>query len=284
MFAPGHLIWIGICFFLILTGISVLMKKKPPIKTVINVSLGIGIVSEIIKVLSLTTIVPMVDQAIVTEGGKTALAWVPTGDYTPYLPNEHLPLELCSLYLIFLFIVQYLQDGKIKHNLLSLMYVSGLLGGTLGVVLASQTQYCHTMSDYFLTFRAWQYFLYHAMIIIVSIYIGFSEYSNIYFRDWKTAALGIVILDCPTFYLNSVLSTEVFVGDKIVGVTHRMNFLSSYINPLGLILDEKWKWFLYLVIRFILGLLLTIAIFSLLLLRKDKGAPAGVPEEVKGDG
>ena len=87
------------------------------------------------------------------------------------------------------------------------------------------------------------------MISVLSIYIGLSKETNIVFSDLKTAIIGAFAFDIPTFYLNGVLSEKVYVNDQLVGVTHRINFFSSYVNPVGLVLTEKWQWILYIAIR-----------------------------------
>ena len=64
-------------------------------------------------------------------------------------------------------------------------------------------------------------------------------------------------MDFLTFYLNSIFSQPVYVNEKPVGLVYRANFFSSYVNPLGIVLTEKWQWILYLLIRMILVLVLT---------------------------
>lgn len=70
------------------------------------------------------------------------------------------------------------------------------------------------------------------------------------------------MMDIPTFYLNSIFSQPVYEAGKPTGIFYRTNFFSSYVNPLGLALTEKWQWLLYLLIR--LGL--ASALIALLLL------------------
>ena len=39
--------------------------------------------------------------------------------------------------------------------------------------------------------------------------IGFGKEAGLRFGDWKKAVIGILVLDIPTFYLNSLLSSEI---------------------------------------------------------------------------
>ena len=269
MFSQGHLIWIGISMVLIVGGLLLCIRKRPPLRSVLWVCFVIGLVSEVIKFFAASMIVPMVDPIIVENKGEMAIRWVSTGEYTPYLAMEHLPLELCSLFLLFLFLSLTLKDGPWKHGLYAVMFASGTIGGLMAVLLSSIAGDYETTGAFLSSIRAWQFFLFHSLIIICSLYIGASEESGLIFSDWKKAITGLVLLDIPTFYLNSVFTSAVYEHDQLVGVTHRINFFSSYVNPLGLVLTEKWQWILYLIIRLAMATGLVILMF-LLLLRKNK--------------
>ena len=271
MFSQGHLIWIGISAGLIAGGLLFCLRRKPPLRRVLTVCLALGAVSEVIKVFSVSVIVPMVDPAIAESGGSAVLQWVPTGEYTPYLAMEHLPLELCSLFLLFSLLALTVKDGGWKKGLYAVMFASGTLGGLMGIALSSIAGDYATTGAFFSSLRAWQFFLYHAMIVTVSLYLGFSEESGLGFSDWKKAILGLVLLDLPTFYLNSVFSSEVYLHDEVVGVTHRINFFSSYVNPLGLVLTEKWQWIVYLILRAACAAAAVLLLYLLLRGKKEAG-------------
>ena len=269
MFSKGHLIWIGISFFLIAAGGLFCARKRPPLRSVFTVCFVLGLVSEVIKFFSASTIIPMVDPVIAEKGGETLLQWVPTGEYTPYLAMEHLPMELCSLFLLFLFLCLTIKEGPWKRGLYAVMFASGTLGGTMGVIMSSIAGDFETTGAFLTSVRAWQFFLFHSMIIVCSLYIAASGESGLSFSDWKKALAGLVMLDIPTFYLNSIFTSVIYEHDRVVGAVHRINFFSSYVNPLGLALTEKWQWILYLIIRCAMASGLIILLF-LLLLRKKK--------------
>ncbi len=270
MFSSGHVVWIFVSFILIGIALLIAVKRKAPLDKVIKVCFVLGIVSEIIKIYSVIDIVPMVNQVIVNNSGTYELSYAPTGQYTPMMGMEHLPLELCSLQIFFMGAMILAKQDRIKHLLFSLMYPTSIIGGSLGVIMASMTAYVKSQSEYLTSPRVWQYFLYHAMIIFMGIYIGICKESGLRFSDWRRAVFAVLILDIPSFYLNSVFSSKLYHDDELVGVTHRTNFLSSYVNPLGLVLTEKWQWLVYLLIRLILALILIILLFTPLLRRKYK--------------
>ena len=270
MFSNGHLIWIGISIVLIAGGLIYCLHKRPPLRKVLFVCFVMGIASEVIKVFSVAQIVPMVDPIVVEQGGEMALQWIPTGEYTPYLAMEHLPLELCSLYLIFLLLALVLKDEKWKRRLYAVMFASGVLGGFMGIVMSSIAGDFDSTGAFFSSVRAWQFFLFHAMVVMSSLYLGLSEEGGLRFADWKKAIIGLLFLDIPTFYINSIFSSEVYMHDKVVGVTHRINYFSSYVNPLGLVLTEKWQWIIYLLGRDLLAVGLVVLLFLLLVKKRGE--------------
>lgn len=271
MFSAQHILWIIISAVLITGGVAACVRRKPELRKLFKLCLILAVISEAVKIISVARIVPVVDPVISAAGDGYTLSYVPSGEYTPFIGAEHLPLELCSLYIVFLLAALFITNEKWKKRLYSLMYVSGTVGGLLGIVLSSAVVYGTDTSSLFASPRIWQYFLYHSMIVTVSIYLGISAEAGLVFNNWKAAIISLIILDIPTFYLNSLLSTEVYVNDTAVGVTHRINFLSSYVNPLGIILTEKWQWVLYIIIRALLTVTLTVLLFLPLIKR---GAPA----------
>lgn len=253
MFSTGHLIWIAISAVLIIGGLAAIKIRKPTLEQVLKACFAVGILSEVTKVFSVTSILPMVTPEIVSNGDGSALVYTPIGQYTPYLKMEHLPLELCSLMIVFLIAALLLKNGIWRSRLLTMMYITGTIGGLMGIFLSYiATEY--TSAAAFLTApRAWQYYLYHSMVVLLGLYLGFEYNGGVSLRFWKSTMLGILLLDLPTFYLNSIFSQPAYVDGAPVGILYRTNFFSSYVNPLGLVLTEKWQWLAYLGIRFLLA-------------------------------
>lgn len=256
MFSQGHLLWISICFVLIVVNLIFNSKLKISTRKMLTICLIVGVGSEILKFVTSMQIIPMVRPDIVVSGNSGTLNYIPTGQYSPYLEVSHLPFELCSLMNVFIAIALLLKDEKRREKLLTFMYISGLIGGTLGIVLAYVTGDCHCFADYFTSIRVWQFFLYHAMIVTLGIYLGFIRKNQISIKSLITVLAILICLDVPTFYINSIFSEPVYVDEKPIGLLYRANFFSSYVNPLGLALPHKWQWLLYLVIRAAIAVLL----------------------------
>ena len=216
---------------------------------------------ETVKIFSVSNIVPVVDAAVIMQNGQPVLTYIPTGEYTPILGAEHLPFELCSLQLFFMLLVILFRDQKKKQFMYAIIYPTGIIGGLMGIVLSSTAAYAGSTAEFFTSPRMWQFFLSHSMIVSMGIYVGMRSESGLTFRKWRTAVSSLIILDIPSFFINSVLSNTIYVNDKLIGVTHRINFFSSYVNPLGIVLTEKWQWIVYLLIRFVLAVSLIVLVF-----------------------
>ena len=56
-------------------------------------------------------------------------------------------------------------------------------GGTLGIVMAYITVDFSTLADFFISPRAWQFFLYHAMTVTLGLYAGLGPESSLSLPD-----------------------------------------------------------------------------------------------------
>ena len=258
MFSAGHLMWIGISTCLIAAGYIACRIRKTRVDSLLKVCLAIGVLSEAIKLFSVMRILPMVEVAVKGE----ALEYVRAGQYTPYLEMADLPFELCSLQIAFIAMMLFSRTPAWRSRLRALIYVTGVIGGLMGILLAQVTVDYSTVREYFVSPRIWQFFLYHSMVVTLGLYMGFGPGSDVSLHSFRSTMGLLLMMDLPTFYLNSVFSQPVYEAGKPTGILYRANFFSSYVNPLGLALTEKWQWMLYLLIR--LGL--ASALIALLLL------------------
>lgn len=271
MFSTGHLIWIAIAVAAIVFGCVLCKIKRPTLEQVLTACLVVGAASEVVKIFCVTAILPVVTTEVAMGASGPALQYVPLGPYSPYLKMEHLPLEMCSLMIPLMAAALLVKNNVWRERLLTLMYIAGTIGGTLGLLLCYiATQYT-TPAAYFAAPRVWQFFLYHAMVVFLGIYLGFLRDNSLSLRSWKTAVLMLIALDLPTFYLNSIFSQAVYVAEEPVGLVYRTNFFSSYVNPLGLVLTEKWQWLVYLAVRMALaGALIALMLWLPSLIRARK--------------
>ena len=263
--------WIGISICLIALGYTACLVWRPRLDSVLKVCLAVGVLSEAIKVFSVMRILPVVEVAV--NGG--ALEYIYAGQYTPYLEMADLPLELCSLQIVFIAAMLLSKTTVWRSRLRALIYVTGVIGGLMGIVLAQVTVDYGAVREYFTSPRIWQFFLYHAMVVTLGLYMGFGPGSDVSLRSFGSTMGLLLAMDAPTFYLNSIFSQPVYEAGKPTGILYRVNFFSSYVDPLGLVLTEKWQWLVYLAIRLVLAAALIALLLSLASLRRRSTGKTG---------
>ena len=72
---------------------------------------------------------------------------------------------------------------------------------------------------------------------------------------------AVVILDCVSLYLNSMLSVPAYQNGRLMGLEYAVNFFSSYNNPLGITVTEKWQYLIYLAIRIIMAAFMIVLVY-----------------------
>lgn len=257
MFGTGHIIFIIISIIMILCGTAVCFTKKPPVKKLLKICFCLAAAMELIKMFLLLELVPVVEPVI--SGGT--FVYRETGRYSPYLIAEHLPFELCSLQIAFIFLALVIKNETWQKRLYSVIYGTALIGGIMAVLLSSLAPKFDSTPDFLTSPRAWEFFIYHSMIIVIAIYIGFSKECDIHFADCKWMIAAVVILDCVSLYLNSMLSVPAYQNGRLMGLEYAVNFFSSYNNPLGITVTEKWQYLIYLVIRIIMAAFMMVLVY-----------------------
>ena len=257
MFSTGHIMWITISAVLVLLGLVLCKKKSPSFEKLLRWCFTFGILSEFVKIFSVINVLPIVEPVISGD----SVSYVVSGTYSPYIEIAHLPLELCSLQILFYAIYIWINNPKWRKRFRALIFITGTIGGTLGIVMAYIASEYDTAIEFFSYPRAWQYFLFHAMTVAVGIYAGFGNDSTVSYADIKGVFIALISLDVASLYLNSIFSEPVYINEKPVGLLYRANFMSSYVNPIGLTLTKTWQWAIYLGVRFTIASLLILLLF-----------------------
>lgn len=73
MYSTGHLLWIGISLLLIVGGYAACCYIRPTIEKLLKACLCVGIISETIKIFSVTSIFPVVEPKIQVQGETSVL-------------------------------------------------------------------------------------------------------------------------------------------------------------------------------------------------------------------
>lgn len=257
MYSTAHIIFIIISLILVVIGTLICIRNNVQVYDVIKVCFLIAIICEIIKIFVIIKIVPIVE-AVVENG---SLVYNETGRFSPYIEAEHLPFELCSFQIIFLFIARVIKNEPWKRRVYSLIYATALIGGMLAIFLSSIAPEFDTTKDFLLSIRAWEFYIYHSMLIVIAIVIARDKNNYIRFSDVKWTCIILVLLDIFSFYLNSILSVPAYENGNLVGLEYAVNYFSSYNNPLGIVLTTKKHYFMYLAFRFILAIVFIVIIY-----------------------
>ena len=254
MFTWRHFLWLGICLFIIAVSIILYKKNKPSFNQVLNICCAVCVFSELSKVLSTIEMVPSSDGSIIF----------------PYIPLNHLPLHLCSIQIILIFFVRFTNNMKMRENILSFMYPTCLFGAIMALAMPSIFSTSIPVEDAFKALISYQFFIYHSMLIVLSIIIVMSK-EVIWEKKHILSTLIIVfLLSFLSIYINSMFASPTYVDGKLVSVDFWPNFFFTYNNPIGLKLTQKWQWLLYLLVIALLAIILVVCSYLPLIKRSKK--------------
>ena len=236
MFSVQHIIWVVISIFITVFNLVVLKKRNAPLKDVLSVCCVICVLSEIIKIFSCIEMVPSSDGSIIY----------------PYLQMQHLPLHLCSIQLFTIFYCRFgkgtIENSRAKQFLLSFMYPTCTLGAVFAIALPSIFDTTITASQAFTHPIAYQLFIYHSWLLTLGLYIPMSgevRFSRTTYRNTMAALAVLVVL---SLYMNSIMASPTYVDGKLISVDYVTNFFFLYRTPIGVALNTKLAWMVYLLI------------------------------------
>lgn len=233
MFSVYHLIWLAICAALIAICLYITGKKKTPFSSVLDAAALISILSECIKVFSVIRIVPL------SDGTGTI----------PYLELNHLPLHLCSIQILFiLYVRSAAEDSPARRRLLGFMFPSCILGAAAALLMPSIYTSTIRPDQSFTHLMAYQFFLFHSMLIILGVSIYRRYKDDFSSKDYRNGVVIIVALAVIAIYLNSVFSVPLYENGEVVSIENYTNFFFTYNPPIPVKLTQVWHWMLYLVI------------------------------------
>lgn len=227
MFQLRHILAIVICAALIVVLPILAAKKNLKISTVHRILLAVGIVSETIKVIAY---ILMNEE---TLGG--------------YLPKTDLPFHLCSIQIIFILILNFSKNEKVKHLLQGFMIPTCLIGGIAAIILATSS----ARSNWVI---AVQYYGYHSVITAYAIYLLANKEIKFTVKDYANTLIMLAITLFVAIYINSILYTPKFVLNPETGLFEAKEFMSinfMYVSDppqSGLpFLNEDHGWIVYIV-------------------------------------
>ena len=254
MFTWRHFVWLAVCAIIIFFAVSTFEKKKMNLRQFLNYCIIVCIGSELIKVFSTITLVPSQNGTIMH----------------PYIPMNHIPLHLCSLQILLIFYVRFTNNKEMRENLLAFMYPSCIIGALAALAMPSIFSTTIPVEKAFVHPQAYQFFLYHSMLVSLGICIVKSKEIKWEKKHLYATWLIMLVLGFVSIYINSMLASPTYVDGVLQHVDFWPNFFFTYDNPLGIPMTKLWHWYLYLVILIALMFLLTTIFYYPLLKKKSR--------------
>lgn len=232
MLTAYPLAWLTISAVLIVLSTRYLLKAKPDLSRVLTSACVVSVLSELIKTLSMAKMVP-------ATNGTTMHV---------YIEMSHLPLHLCSLQILLIFFVRFTQNAKLRETILAFMYPTCMIGAFLALMIPTIFSTSIEVAQAFTHPLAYQYFLYHTMLVVLGLYIPLSKQVDIRPKHYLSTIGLLGAAGFVSIYLNSMFASPTYVNNKLVSVDYTPNFFFTYRTPIGIKLTELWHWYLYLVI------------------------------------
>lgn len=229
MFSTLHIIVMCIVFPLIAVGTYYSLKLS--FEKVLRIMLAIGFVSEFTKIF---TYILMNEDKL---GG--------------YLPKTDLPFHLCSIQILFLIVLVLSKNDNTKQIIRSFMLPTCLIGGFAAILIPTSS----SISE--LNVLTFQYFGYHAAIMILALRMYIGKDVTFTIRDYGTCLVMLFATMFAAVYINSILYSGVSDENFFYTVTDgehtgliqlaNVNFMYMVGPPVkGLpFLNEKHGWAVY---------------------------------------
>lgn len=243
MFSTYHIIWLIISFALIITCIFMLIKYKPDLTKVLSIACIGAVLSEFTRAFSLMHLIPSADGSMMT----------------PFLELHNLPFHLCSVQVLLIFYTRFAKDGPLRTAILAFMYPTCAAGAFIALLIPIIFTDDIDVSQAFTHPIAYQYFLYHSMLVILGIYIAVSKQVDIQRKHFGTT-IGILFgMAMISIYLNSWMAMPTYVNGEVVSVDYTPNFFFTYKPPIPFEFTAIWQWYIYFAI-----LIITVCLFALI--------------------
>ena len=243
MFTVYHFLWLGVSAALIAGALWLLRRRRPPLQRVLSVCCALSVASELVKALSVVEMVPSADGSMLL----------------PYIELQHLPLHLCSIQILLIFYARFARPGRGRTAVLAFMYPTCLIGAVLALAMPSIFSTSLPASQAFAHPLAYQFFLYHSMLVVLGAYIP---------------CCGEVELR-PRHYFSTLGLLATYEDGELVSVEYATNFFFTYKPPLPIPLTSVGQWLAYLAVICLLAVALVGLCYLPVFLHARKKAAAG---------
>lgn len=259
MFTAYHFLWLAISAAVIAGALLFLKQRRPPLKDVLSVCCVLCVLSELVKDLSVIKMVPSSDGSMLL----------------PYMEMQHLPFHLCSIQILLIFFVRFARPGRGRTTVLAFMYPTALIGAALALAMPSIFSTSIEVSQAFTHPLAYQFFLYHSMLVVLGAYIPLCGEVELRPKHYFTT-LGILgAMAMASLYLNSMFAAATYEDGELISVEYATNFFFTYKPPLPVPLTSVGQWLVYLAVICLLAAALIGLCYLPVFLKARKKAAAG---------
>jgi hypothetical protein len=127
------------------------------------------------------------------------------------------------------------------------MYATGIGGAAMALILCTVIDGSAPWAS-FIKPRAYEYHIYHCMLIIMGYYILISGEVKFKVKHIFTTLAGILCAAWCSVHINSILSVPHYENGKLISVDYNTNFFFTFDPPIDVQLTEVWHWIVYLLI------------------------------------
>jgi len=178
MFTTAHFIWLAIEAACIVLGLFLVKKFKLKPETVLNTVLILVIISETIKT----------SQSLIES---------PTGGM--FIKPSQLPLDLCSMQVIFILVMKLCKNEKVRSVLKCFMVPTMMIGA--GMALLIPVEGCDPTR-----LRVIQYMMIHTVFVFYGIYLMTVEKVDLSFKAYKRNLLMLSLVAYFAFLMNGAMN------------------------------------------------------------------------------
>jgi len=260
MYSVNHILWLILCAGIIGVSLHLLLRYKVPLVKLLNICCVVCIFSELAKVFSTIELVPS------TDGTKMY----------PYLELNNLPLHLCSIHIISIYYCRFAKDSPLKETWMAFMYPTCSIGATIALFVPTIFNDAVPVNQAFFHPHAYEYFLYHSMLIVLGFYILLSKQVNLRPRHYLSSLGILTLMAFISLYLNSIFASPTYIADELISVNFVPNLFFTYAPPIDIPLTEIWHWYLYLAVIVTLAVSL-LALFYIPVFRRAAKDKRSIP-------
>ena len=230
MFSVYHMAWIGLCCLISGAGIAFCIRKDVTTRSLLRFCCYGAVASEVVKVLSVVQVVPSSDGSL----------------FYPYLQLQHMPFHLCSLMILVIFWICFTGNEKLRDMLLQFSFPVCIAGGILAILIPTIFGNSIRAEEAFTHPLAYQYFLYHSMLIVLAVQIARDRSIRFCWRGYRNTLKIFGLLALCSIYLNSLFSEPVYENGQLISVEYGTNLMFTSRLPVGIAITSKEQWLLYL--------------------------------------